>query len=69
LFSIEFYKDFCQGLTRKLEGEIRSSEIGPKQCEMAGEVEHYRQELQRLSEGMGNVDATINLLYPSYDPH
>ncbi len=26
MFSIEFYKDFCQGLTRKLEGEIRSSD-------------------------------------------
>lgn len=38
-----------------------------KRGELAGEVEHYRRELQRLAEELGHVDATIRLFDPSYD--
>ena len=38
-----------------------------KRSELAGEVEHYRRELQRLADELGHVDATIRLFDPSYD--
>ena len=38
-----------------------------KRSEMAGEVEHYRQELQRLGEELGHLDAAIRLFDPAYD--
>ena len=38
-----------------------------KRSELAGEVEHYRRELQRLADELGHVDATILLFDPSYD--
>lgn len=38
-----------------------------KRGELAGEVEHYRRELQRLADELGHVDATIRLFDPSYD--
>jgi len=38
-----------------------------KRGELAGEVEHYRRELQRLAEALGHVDATIRLFDPSYE--
>ena len=38
-----------------------------KRGELAGEVEHYRRELQRLTDVLGHVDATIHLFDPSYD--
>lgn len=38
-----------------------------KRGELAGEVEHYRRELQRLADELGHVDATIHLFDPSYD--
>jgi hypothetical protein len=37
-----------------------------KRGELAGEVEHHRQELQRLAELLGHVDATIRLFDASY---
>ena len=38
-----------------------------KRGELAGQVEHYRQELQQLAEQLVHVDATIRLFDPSYD--
>ena len=38
-----------------------------KRGELAGEVEHYRRELHRLAEALGQVDATIRLFDPNYD--
>ena len=38
-----------------------------KRGELAGEVEHYRRELQRLTDVLGHVDANIHLFDPSYD--
>ena len=38
-----------------------------KRGELAGQVEHYRQELQRLAGQLCHVDATIRLFDPSYD--
>ena len=38
-----------------------------KRSELAGEVEHYRRELQRLGEELGHLDATIHLFDPTYD--
>jgi hypothetical protein len=38
-----------------------------KRGELAGQVEHYRQELQRLVEQLVHVDATIRLFDPSYE--
>lgn len=38
-----------------------------KRGELAGEVEHYRRELQRLADELSHVDATIRLFDPSYD--
>ena len=38
-----------------------------KRSELAGEVEHYRQELQRLADELGHLDATIRLFDPDYD--
>ena len=38
-----------------------------KRSELAGEVEHYRRELQRLGEELGHLDATIRLFDPAYD--
>jgi hypothetical protein len=38
-----------------------------KRGELAGEVEHHRRELQRLTDELGHVDATIRLFDPSYD--
>ena len=38
-----------------------------KRSETAGEVEHYRRELQRLGEELGHLDATIRLFDPTYD--
>ena len=38
-----------------------------KRGELAGQVEHYRRELQRLAEQLVHVDATIRLFDPSYD--
>ena len=38
-----------------------------KRGELAGEVAQYRQELQRLAEELGHVDATIRLFDPTYD--
>ena len=38
-----------------------------KRGELAGEAEHYRQELQRLADELGHVDATIRLFDPSYN--
>lgn len=37
-----------------------------KRWELAGEVEHYRQELQRLGEELGHLDAAIRLVDPDY---
>ena len=38
-----------------------------KRGELAGEVEQYRRELQRLAHELDHVDATIRLFDPSYD--
>lgn len=38
-----------------------------KRGELAGEVEHHRRELQRLTEALGHVDAAIRLFDPSYE--
>ncbi len=38
-----------------------------KRGELAGQVARCRQELQRLAEQLGHVDATIRLFDPSYD--
>lgn len=38
-----------------------------KRSELAGEVEHHRQALQRLGEELGHLDATIRLFDPDYD--
>jgi hypothetical protein len=38
-----------------------------KRSELAGEVDRYRQELKRLADELGHVDATIRLFDPSYD--
>ncbi len=38
-----------------------------KRGELAGEVEQYRRELQRLADELGHVDATIRLFDPTYD--
>ena len=40
-----------------------------KRGELAGEVEHHRRELQRLTEALGHVDAAIQLFDPSYELH
>ncbi len=38
-----------------------------KRAELAGEVEHYQQELQRLAAELGHLDATIRLFDPDYN--
>lgn len=38
-----------------------------KRAEMAGEVAHHRQALQRLGAELGHLDATIRLFDPNYD--
>ena len=38
-----------------------------KRAELAGEVEHYQRELQRLAAELGHLDATIRLFDPFYD--
>jgi len=38
-----------------------------KRSEIAGKVEHYRQELQRLGTELGHLDAAIRLFDPDYD--
>jgi hypothetical protein len=38
-----------------------------KRAELSGEVEHYRQELQRLGEELGHLDAAIRLFDPDYE--
>jgi hypothetical protein len=38
-----------------------------KRSELAGEVEHYRQEVHRLGEELDHLDAAIRLFDPDYD--
>ena len=38
-----------------------------KRAELAGEVEHYQRELQRLAAELGHLEATIHLFDPDYD--
>jgi len=43
------------------------SRLVEKRAELAGEVEHYQRELQRLAAELGHLDATIHLFDPDYD--
>ena len=38
-----------------------------KRGELTGELEHHRRELDRLTEALAHVDATIRLFDPSYE--
>lgn len=43
------------------------SALVAKRGELAGEVQRYRRELQRLDEQLGHLDAAIRLFAPDYD--
>ena len=60
MFSIEFYKDFCQGLTRKLEGEIRSSDLARDAGLDAERGEAAERDMQRRR-------ATGKLPFPEFE--
>ncbi|QHJ12694.1 hypothetical protein FX988_02952 [Paraglaciecola mesophila] len=38
-----------------------------KHSELAGQIQHYQQEIARLNKSLGHVEATIKVFEPEYD--